>query len=204
MTRILIVDDHLLFGDMLKEFVRLIDSDAEIDVASGFAAAERQAKGASYDLVLMDLNMPGISGMGAFEKLKAIQPEARIAIVSGQTRLSDMRAALKAGAVGYLPKTMSSQQFVAALRLMLAEGRYIPDALISEEAANSDQEPQSLTPREREVLDALMGGRSNIEIADLLELSEATVKMHMQHIFQKLGARNRGDAIRIGLQRAQS
>lgn len=204
MTRILIIDDHVLFADMLREFVRVIDAEAHVDTAPNYAGAERMAKTERYDLVLMDLNMPGVSGMSAFEKMKALQPEGRIAIVSGQTRLNDMRAGLKAGAVGFLPKTMSSQVFLSALRLMLAGGRYIPDALLAAEEDVSEEKQESLTPREKEVLEALMGGRSNLEIASLLQLSEATVKMHMQHIFQKLGARNRGDAIRIGMQRLQA
>lgn len=199
MTRILIVDDHQLFADMLGEYVRVIDADAHVDKAVNYAGAERMAKAIHYDLILMDLNMPGISGMIAFEKMKALQPESPIAIVTGQTRLSDMRAGLKAGAVGFLPKTMSSQIFLNALRLMLAGGRYIPDALLTAEEEVADSK-ENLTRRENDVLTALMGGRSNMEIAGLLQLSEATVKMHMQHIFQKLGARNRGDAIRIGMQ----
>lgn len=205
MTRILIIDDHLLFADMLREFVRMIDADAAIETAANFAAAERLTKNsAAYDLILMDLNMPGLSGMSAFERLRTLQPDSRIAIVSGQTRLVDMRAALKAGAVGFLPKTINSQVFLSALRLMLAGGRYIPDALLENETEAADEESDSLTPRERDVFEALMGGRSNTEIAAVLQLSESTVKMHMQHIFQKLGARNRGDAIRIGLQRVQA
>jgi two-component system nitrate/nitrite response regulator NarL len=202
MPRILIIDDHLLFADMLRELVRIIDAEAQVDTAANFAAAERALKaGEPYDLLLLDLNMPGVSGMSAFEKLKAIRPETPIAIVSGQARLSDIRNALKAGAAGFLPKTIKSQVFLNALRLMLSGGRYIPDAML----ANEDEEPMDekgqLTPRENDVFEALMGGRSNTEIATMLQLSEATVKMHMQHIFQKIGARNRGDAIRIGLLR---
>lgn len=203
MPRILIIDDHLLFADMLRELVRIIDAEAQVDTAANFAAAERALKaGQPYDLLLLDLNMPGVSGMSAFEKLKAIHPDTPIAIVSGQARLSDIRNALKAGAAGFLPKTIKSQVFLNALRLMLSGGRYIPDAML----ANEDQEPTDekgqLTPRENDVFEALMGGRSNTEIATMLQLSEATVKMHMQHIFQKIGARNRGDAIRIGLLRS--
>jgi DNA-binding NarL/FixJ family response regulator len=120
MPRILIIDDHLLFADMLRELVRIIDAEAQVETAANFAAAERALKaGQPYDLLLLDLNMPGVSGMSAFEKLKAIHPDTPIAIVSGQARLSDIRNALKAGAAGFLPKTIKSQVFLNALRLML-------------------------------------------------------------------------------------
>ena len=85
---------------------------------------------------------------------------------------------------------------------MLAGGRYIPNGLI--DGDQDEMEPGSeinLSPRETEVFNALLGGRSNGEIAEMLMLKEPTVKMHLQRIFQKLGAKNRGDAIRIGLQR---
>lgn len=202
MPRILIIDDHLLFADMLRELVRVIDSEAPVDIAANFAAAERALKaGPGYDLLLLDLNMPGISGMSAFEKIRASHPDLPIAIVSGQARLSDIRSALKAGAIGFLPKTVKSQVCINALRLMLSGGRYIPDALLASEEEEPSGEKGHLTPRETKVFEALMGGRSNTEIAEMLQLSEATVKMHLQHIFQKIGARNRGDAIRIGLSR---
>jgi DNA-binding NarL/FixJ family response regulator len=202
MTRILIIDDHVLFADMLRELVLILDSAAEVDTSANFASAERALKnGPDYDLVLLDLNMPGLSGMSAFEKLKAINSKTPIAIVSGQARLTDIRNALKAGAAGFLPKTIKSQVFLNALQLMLSGSRYIPDAMLGSDDVEPCDDKSQLTPRETDVFEALMGGRSNTEIAAMLQLSEATVKMHMQHIFQKVGARNRGDAIRIGLQR---
>lgn len=206
MTRILIIDDHVLFADMLRELVLIIDGQAAVQTSVNFAAAERFLKeGAPCDLILLDLNMPGLSGMGAFEKIKQLQPTAPIAIISGQARINDIRGALKAGAIGFLPKTIKSEVFLNALRLMLSGGRYIPDVMLAaEEEPAPPESKDELTRREKDVFDALLGGRSNTEIANMLNLSEATVKMHLQHIFQKLGARNRGDAIRIGLQRAQT
>ena len=137
------------------------------------------------------------------ERLKALRPDLRIAVVSVQVRQADMKAALKAGAVGFVPKSVSGDVFSHALKLMLAGGRYIPEMLLDapEEVPTA---PGDMTLREAEVFDALLGGRTNGEIADLLQIKEPTVKMHLQRIFQKIGAKNRGDAIRIGLQRQQA
>jgi DNA-binding NarL/FixJ family response regulator len=203
MTSVLIVDDHSLFADMLREFILIDDPTIEISTADSLTQAEAILdKKPDFDLILLDLNMPGTSGLAGFERLRHRVKNQRIAVVSGQARQSDMKAAFKTGAVGFVPKSEKSDIFVHALKLMLAGGRYVPNSLLDgdqDDLAPSSE--QALSPREAEVFDALLGGRSNGEIAEMLMLKEPTVKMHLQRIFQKIGAKNRGDAIRIGLQR---
>ena len=203
MTSVLIVDDHSLFADMMREFMLIDDPTIEVLTADSLTKAEAiLEKRPDFDLILLDLNMPGTSGLAGFERLRRRVANQRIAVVSGKARHSDMKAAFKAGAVGFVPKSEKSEIFVHALKLMLAGGRYIPNGLI--DGDQDEMEPGSeinLSPRETEVFNALLGGRSNGEIAEMLMLKEPTVKMHLQRIFQKLGAKNRGDAIRIGLQR---
>lgn len=203
MTSVLIVDDHSLFADMLREFILIDDPAIEVSTADSLAQAEAILdKKPDFDLILLDLNMPGTSGLAGFERLRRRVKSQRIAVVSGQARQSDMKAAFKAGAVGFVPKSEKGDIFVHALKLMLAGGRYVPNSLLDgDQDEIAPGSAGTLSPRETEVFDALLGGRSNGEIAEMLMLKEPTVKMHLQRIFQKIGAKNRGDAIRIGLQR---
>ncbi len=190
---------------MMAAFIKAVDPAAEVVKAVNLSEAlPLVANGGQFALILLDLNMPGVSGLAAFERLQVAAPGQRIAIISGQTHQSEIRAALKAGAVGFIPKNVRGDIFMEALKLMLAGGRYLPEALLNAGVEVQDislGDFGDLKVREREVLDALLGGRSNLEIADHLALSEVTVKGHLQRIFRKIGAKNRGDAIRIGLQR---
>jgi len=198
--RILVADDHLLFADMMEGFLAALWPDAAVAKARTLGEAETLVAAGPFDFILLDLNMPGMNGLAGLSRLRAMAPGSRIAMVSGQMRRTDIRGALRAGADGFLPKNMRGEVFASALRLIAAGGRYVPEgALDEDEAAVAPAE--DLTPREQEVLEQLSGGRSNREIAANLTVSEVTVKMHLLSIFRKLGAKNRGDAIRIALTR---
>ena len=124
MTSVLIVDDHSLFADMMREFMLIDDPTIEVLTADSLTKAEAiLEKRPDFDLILLDLNMPGTSGLAGFERLRRRVANQRIAVVSGQARHSDMKAAFKAGAVGFVPKSEKSEIFVHALKLMLAGGR---------------------------------------------------------------------------------
>lgn len=199
---VLIADDHRLFGELLSALLSTIDTGAKIDFVPSFPSARAAVEANSgYDLILLDLAMPGMLGLSGVEQMVRRCPGTPVAVVSGTMRQSDMRGALKAGARGVLPKTLGGDEFRAALGKILEGGIYEPPALAGEtvlagpEAAGRNQ----LTQREREVFEALVGGRSNAEIASLLGISEVTVKIHLQSVYRKLGAKNRSDAVRIGM-----
>lgn len=198
--RILVADDHLLFADMMEGFLAALWPEAVVAKARTLGEAEELIRNAAYDFILLDLNMPGMNGLAGLEKLRSQSPASRIAMVSGQMRRTDIRGALRAGADGFLPKNMRGEVFASALKLIAAGGRYVPEGMLDDEP-EATVASESLTPREQEVLEQLSGGRSNREIAENLAVGEVTVKMHLQSIFRKLGAKNRGDAIRIALTR---
>ena len=199
--RVLLADDHDLFADMMGSFIEAVEPGIEFaTVRNLHLVRDRLRAGENFDLILLDLNMPGMEGLSGLDLVQQERPGQRVALISGSARVSDMRAAFRGGAVGFLSKTLSGDVFAGALRVMLAGGKYLPEAMLgeaSEPAGPADQ----LTQRESEVFEQLMGGRSNREIADNLGITEVTIKVHMQAIFRKLGAKNRGDAIRIGMTR---
>lgn len=199
---VLIADDHRLFGELLAGLLATIDATAAIDFVPSFPRALAAVDAnPGYDLILLDLAMPGMLGLSGLEQMVKRCPGTPVAIVSGTMRQSDMRGALKAGARGVLPKTLGGDEFRAALGMILEGGIYQPAALAGETVlAGPDATGRNqLTPRERETFEALVGGRSNAEIASLLGISEVTVKIHLQNVYRKLGAKNRSDAVRMGM-----
>ncbi len=214
---LLIADDHTLFRDALVEFIRRDAGEgARIDVAKSFyEAMERMAGAQSYDLVLLDLRMPGMAGdMGAASgvaQMRAQYAQQKIAILSGTAEEEDVTAALEAGAVGYFPKTMSATSLLKAVNLVIAGERFVPlghsgmDVMPSHYADARPAAPKAvsstllagLTPREREVLAYLGRGAANKDIARDLHLQPATIKLHVAGICRKLNAKNRTQAALI-------
>lgn len=143
------------------------------------------------DLLILDLRMPGMNGLEGLDRLRLSFPSLKIALMSGLARPDEVRTAFARGVIGFLPKTLSGSDVVAAIHTMLRGERFLPDDPAG--AANSDT--ASFTRREREVLDHLLQGRSNKEIARFLELEEVTVKLHVRGICRKLGAKNRTQAV---------
>lgn len=199
---ILIADDHRLFGELLKGLLLTLDPAAEVDsvpsLPRAFAEIER---GRRYDLVLLDFNMPGMLGLTGLAQMIAKLPATPVALVSGMMRQSDVRGALKAGARGILPKTLSGEEFCVAIRTILEGGVFVPAAFADDTLLDGGDGGglEALTARERQAFEALVGGRSNAEIALVLGISEVTVKIHLQHVYRKIGAKNRSDAVRIGM-----
>ncbi len=204
--RILIADDHPLYRDALATLLGR-SGDLAVGVAVGsLDAAVEAGRRETCDIALIDLGMPGMDGVSGIRAFRAALPDLPVAIVSGTTDAAAIRSALAAGAIGYLPKTLEPATVVAALRLMLAGGTYLPPELLAG-AVTAVQEPSSgeaghaLTPREQEVLDRIVQGASNKEIARELGVAEVTVKLHMRRILQKLGVRNRAGAVAVALAR---
>lgn len=204
--RILIGDDHLLFREGLRRLLEQLSANATFSDASTFDEMVVAVEGGDiFDLILIDLQMPGWPGFSGIERICATVPDTPLVVVSASESQSDVRAALDAGASGYIPKSSSVKIMLSALNLVLAGGIYLPPSVIGADTAaaatgESEAPKQSggahlLTQRQWEVLNCLREGKSNKQIAYELGLSEGTVKIHVTAIFKTLGVKNRTQAV---------
>lgn len=206
---ILIADDHELFCALIKEVIEAKKIAAAVETCRSFNQAlasvkrRRDSDGSDFNLILLDMNMPGMNGLSGLRTMMETTPKTPVAIISGSLKPPEAREVLREGAAGFLPKTMPLSELAVALGSLLAGERYLPQFLMADEAEESvtpkaaRADRDDLTSREWEVLEELKQGWSNKQIADNLGISEITVKSHLMHLFRKLGARNRTDAVRI-------
>jgi DNA-binding NarL/FixJ family response regulator len=197
-VRVLLADDHAIVLEGLRA---LVDGEPDMKVVgattdgSGVAALVDQVK---PDVVVLDLELAGIRGTEVLARLRSRADPPRVLILTAYTDGESLRAALDAGADGLALKTESPQQTLAAIRHVAAGRLVFPDAarrwLRGRTGAPADGGGGGLTPREREVWALVAAGLSNHAIAARLRLSENTVKFHLQHLFAKLGVRNRTEA----------
>lgn len=204
---ILLVDDHPLLRGGMRFLLRSLDAGLEMDEASNCAQALELVAGRSYDLVLLDLNMPGLNGLDALDALRDAVPGTPLVVLSGEEDPRVVRAAIEHGAMGFIPKSSTPEVLVQALRLVLAHGVYLPPAVLnadhsapapapaSPQAASGEMLLPGLTPRQMEVLRCVIRGEPNKVIARELDLSEGTVKAHVTAVLRGLGARNRTEAV---------
>jgi two-component system, NarL family, response regulator NreC len=206
-TRILICDDHALLRSGLR---RLLESHAQIDVAGEAANADEavaQAEALQPDVVLLDIVMPGRSGIEALPDVLAAAPAARVLVLSMQDDPSYVRRAFAAGASGYLLKEAADEELVEAV-LEVAQGRRYVHPLLGArlatvEAPGNTDEADPLSEREREVLRLLALGHTNQEIATLLFISVRTAETHRAHIMRKLGLATRAEIVRYAIAHGQ-
>jgi DNA-binding NarL/FixJ family response regulator len=192
--RILLADDHDLVRDALGAFLHSAGfRDVELAGSLEEAISLFGAKG-EFDLVLLDLDMPGMNGLDGLIKMKEIAGNVPVAIISGSTQAEKVQGAIDSGAQGYLPKTMPVKSISAAIRFMAAGEIYLPYTLMQQPAST---DTIGLKPRERDVLIGLTEGLSNKEIALRFDLREATVKLLIKTLSRKLNARNRTHAAMI-------
>lgn len=187
--RILVVDDHTLFVDGLRHLLAEQLAVTALDWAPTCERAlEIARQGQSYDLVLFDPGLPGISHGAAFQLLREAMPDVPIVFLSSDDRRRAMADALRLGARGYVHKGSSALLMASALRLVLAGGTYVPPEAVLD--PRQDDESQ-LTPRELQVVELVAAGHSNKEIAARLGLSESTVRVHVASIGRRLGKPSR-------------
>jgi DNA-binding NarL/FixJ family response regulator len=208
MIRILVADDHPVVRDGL---VAMLGTQPDFTVV-GEAATGRevvaQAQSARPDVVLLDLEMPEMDGVEALRALRAVCPEARAIVFTAFDTDERILAAVRAGARGYLLKGAPRDELFNAIRVVSQGGSLlqpvVASRLLDRMAARPGEPPtaaDALTGRELEVLRLLAQGKANKEIAAQLVISERTVKFHVSAILGKLGAGNRTEAVRIGVQR---
>jgi DNA-binding NarL/FixJ family response regulator len=196
--KILICDDHALFREGLELLLAQLEPGARLEsVPDAESALARAAADADLDLVLLDLALPGLSGLDALAALRRDQPAIPVVVLSASESPADARAALDRGASGFIPKSTPGSVLVAALRLVLGGGVYVPPLLLDAPAAVAERvapATHGLTGRQLEVLRLVARGRTNAEIARSLGISGATVKNHLERIYDALGASNRTEA----------
>jgi DNA-binding NarL/FixJ family response regulator len=200
--RVVIADDQTAVREGLAMLVGLIDDIEVVGTASNGDEAVHLASNLRPEVVLMDLRMPGLDGTGATRQIREALPDTRVLVLTTYADNDSLFPALEAGARGYLTKDANAEEIERAIRAV-ADGRTHLDPEIQQRLITAALTrrtnatvPDDLTSREVEVLKLIAGGLSNAEIAASLVLSAATVKTHINHIFQKTGARDRAQAVR--------
>lgn len=210
MIRVLIADDHALVRDGVRALLATAD-DVEVvaEAGDGREAVDR-ARETAPDVVLLDIAMPGLGGLEAVPLIQRDAPRARILILTQYEHADYVRRFLRLGVAGYVLKKAAGAELLSAIRAAHRGGLVLDPAIAREALKDPDggAEPaddpyDSLTERERQVLKLVAEGRSNKEIASLLEISVKTAMTHREHVMQKLNLHNRTDvtmfAIRKGI-----
>jgi DNA-binding NarL/FixJ family response regulator len=197
--RVLSVDDHPLLSEGIATIINSQPDMELVSQASSGTEAIQRYREHRPDVTLMDLRLPDLSGIDAMIAIRTEFPEARIIMLTTFEGDVEIHRALQAGARAYLLKNMPPSEIVDVIRQVRAGKKRVPPEVAAQLAEHmSDEE---LTPRELEVLRKVAGGNRNRDIADLLFISEETVKVHIKHIMDKLGAKDRTQAIAIAVRR---
>ena len=214
--RALVVDDHPLIQEAVGDVLRRLEPEVAIDVAGDCERGLTLAgQGTEPDLVLLDLNLPGLSGIPALKIWRTRYPGVPVVVISAATDQQTVLAAIGAGAAGYIPKSSSNEVMLSALRLVLEGGRYVPPEALSRSAGDDAMSARSrhakalsietlgLSARQAEVLKLIAQGASNKIICRELGLAERTVKAHVTAVFRALKVSSRTqaaiEASRLGL-----
>jgi DNA-binding NarL/FixJ family response regulator len=200
--RVLVVDDHPLFVAGVTGLLASVDGIEVVATAADGEAAVKEAVLNRPDVVLMDLNMPGISGLEATRRIVAACPEAAVVVLTMLDDDESVLAALRAGARGYVLKEAGQEELLATVRAVAAGGAVVGSAVAGRMLAALDARPAERTPafpeltdRESQVLTLMADGWDNRRIAAELGVSAKTVANHVSHVLTKLRARDRVDAV---------
>jgi DNA-binding NarL/FixJ family response regulator len=201
LTRVLIADDHSIVRDGLK---RILAATPDLQVAGEAAsgdAALAAVKANDYDVVMLDMSMPGLSGIDLIKRLKLEKPTLKILVLSMHGESQYAARALKAGAAGYLNKDSPAEALLGALRKIAAGGVHIGDAAAASLLQAGDKPPhETLSDREFEVMRLLVEGLGPTEIGERLHLSVKTVSTHKTRILDKLGLGSTAELVRYAME----
>jgi len=197
--RVLSVDDHPLLREGIAAIVNNEPDMTMVAQASTGREALQQYRAHLPDVTLMDLRLPDMSGIDTMIAIRSSFPEARIVMLTTFEGDVEIQRALAAGARGYVLKSMPPRELTDVVRHVHAGRKQIPPAVAAQLAEHLGEE--SLTERERDVLQHVAAGNRNRDIGEILSISEETVKVHMKHIMEKLGASDRTEAVTIAVRR---
>ncbi len=201
--RILLADDHTLFREGLSLLLEDLPYPVDVGQAGCVQDVLDRLQTAEYDLILLDLLMPGMDHFAGVRAIRGMAPNTPIAVVSMLDSPSDVRKTIDAGASGFIPKSSSPKLMLQAIELILSGGVYLPPAVlrgsVNGREGIREETPGvgsvKLTRRQEAVLRELAQGKSNKQIAYALDLSEATVKVHIAAIMRTLKAQNRTQVV---------
>jgi DNA-binding NarL/FixJ family response regulator len=202
--RFLIVEDHPLFCEALEGAIRSTNPDAEtLDVSSIDKAVALLSSDGDFDLVLLDLSMPGTTGLSGVMRIRKAAPKTPIVVVSGFESRRIVQSVLALGVSGYIPKSVSKRELARSIQEVLRGSIYLPEqfrGITSEHLSKIDncdllKRLHDLTPQQLRVTDMLSKGLQNKQIAYELDICEATVKVHVSDILRKLNVTTRTNAI---------
>jgi DNA-binding NarL/FixJ family response regulator len=197
--RVLSVDDHPLLSEGIATMINSQPDMVLVSQASSGTEAIQQYREHRPDVTLMDLRLPDLSGIDAMIAIRTEFAEARIIMLTTFEGDVEIQRALQAGARGYLLKNMPPSEILGVIRQVHAGKKRVPPEVAAQLAEHMSDE--YLTAREVEVLRNVAGGNRNRDIAEILSISEETVKVHIKHIMDKLGAKDRTQAIAIAVRR---
>jgi DNA-binding NarL/FixJ family response regulator len=197
--RILSVDDHPLLQEGIAAIIRSQPDMELVGEARSGRDARQRFREAAPDVTLMDLRLPDMNGIDVMIAIRAEFPEARIVVLTTFGGDAEIHRALAAGAHGYLLKSMPPRELLDGIRQVHAGKKRIPPEIAARLAEHLSDE--ALTAREGEVLRQVATGNRNRDIAERLFISEDTVKVHVKHILDKLGANDRTEAVSIAIRR---
>jgi DNA-binding NarL/FixJ family response regulator len=198
--RVLLADDHQIVRDGLK---RILAGTADLEVAGEAGSGDEAlalVKANDYDIAMLDMSMPGLSGIDLIKRLKIEKPALKLLVLSMHGEQQYAARALKAGAAGYLNKDSAGEQLVSALRKIAAGGVYITEAAAATLLQAGKAAHDALSDREFEVLRLLVDGLGPTEIAERLHLSVKTVSTHKTRILEKLNLKSTADLVRYALE----
>ncbi len=198
---VLVIDDHPLFREGLKALLQGLEPSVRIagfgTVADALAGMQGEP---APELVLLDMTLPGTGRLEALAIMRSVFEDSAVVVVSGDEDPALIRGAIEAGAAGYIPKTTDPMLTIQALRLVLANGTYMPRAALALQSGygapvDADADLPRFSERQLAVLKALLQGKQNKVIARELDIAEGTVKAHLWAVYQALGVSNRAQAM---------
>ena len=208
-VRVLLVDDHRMFVDLVQV---LLDGEDGIDMVGAAGTAEEALElcaGSCPDVVLVDVDLPGMDGIEATRRIRDLCPAVRVVIVTAFQDWEVMARALEAGATAYVPKTHAADELIQVIRQAANGALVLPSGDLAAVSARvqtarrarpeSERAASLLTGREVEVLSAIAEGRTTAEVAQFLHISPFTVQGHVKNILAKLGARTKLEAVTLAL-----